>query len=170
MPHVTRLRVVSATVAAGALTLGTLAIATAAQAGTTRRAIADTHPAWAVAAKRLSSKAVTSGTVNAKVYLAPSNEGALAQKVAAVSNPKSSDYRHFLTAAQRPPAVQPILGRSLVGAAVARLVRPVGDQGQRGQPGGRLHRGARLGGRGQQGIRRFLRHLPGPRRPGRTGA
>ena len=98
MPHVTRLRVVSAAVAAGALTLGTLATATAAQAGTTRRAIADTHPAWAVAAKRLSSNA--SGTVNAKVYLAPSNETALAQKVAAVSDPKSSDYRHFLTAAQ----------------------------------------------------------------------
>ena len=100
MPHVTRLRVVGAAVAAGALTLGTLATATAAQAGTTRRAIADTHPAWAVAAKRLSSKAVTSGTVTAKVYLAPSNESALAQKVAAVSDPKSSDYRHFLTAAQ----------------------------------------------------------------------
>jgi subtilase family serine protease len=82
------------------LTLGTLAVATAAQAGTTRRAIADTHPAWAVAAKRLSSRAVTSGTVNAKVYLAPSNKTALAQKVAAVSDPKSSDYRHFLTAAQ----------------------------------------------------------------------
>src|SRR5580693_2358690 len=58
MPHVTRLRVVSAAVAAGALTLGTLTVATAAQAGTTRRAIADTHPAWAVAAKRLSSNAV----------------------------------------------------------------------------------------------------------------
>jgi subtilase family serine protease len=98
MPHVTRLRVVSATVAAGALTLGTLAATTAAQAGTTRRAIANTHPAWAVAAKRLSSKA--SGTVNAKVYLAPSNETALAQKVAAVSDPTSSEYRHYLTAAQ----------------------------------------------------------------------
>jgi len=98
MPHVTRLRVVSATIAAGALTLGTLAVATAAQAGTTRRAIANTHPSWAVAAKRLSSKA--SGTVNAKVYLAPSNETALAQKVAAVSTPKSSGYRHYLTARQ----------------------------------------------------------------------
>ena len=98
MPHVTRLRVVSAAVAAGALTLGTLTVATAAQAGTTRRAIADTHPSWAVAAKRLSSKA--SGTVNAKVYLAPGNAAALAAKVAAVSNPKSSDYRHYLTAAQ----------------------------------------------------------------------
>ncbi len=98
MPHVTRLRVVSATIAAGALTLGTLAVTTAAQAGTTRRAIANTHPSWAVAAKRLSSKA--SGTVSAKVYLAPSNQTALAQQVAAVSNPQSSQYRHYLTAAE----------------------------------------------------------------------
>jgi subtilase family serine protease len=98
MPHVTRLRVVSATIAAGALTLGTLAVTTAAQAGTTRRAIANTHPSWAVAAKRLSTKA--SGTVNAKVYLSPSNATALTQKVAAVSNPKSSDFRHYLTAKQ----------------------------------------------------------------------
>jgi subtilase family serine protease len=97
MPHVTRLRVVSAAVAAGALTLGTLAVATAAQAGTTRWAIADTHPSWAVAAKRLSSSA--SGTVNAKVYLAPNNRAELAQLATAVSTPKSSSFRHYLTAA-----------------------------------------------------------------------
>src|ERR1700749_3484439 len=97
MPHVTRLRVVSAAVAAGALTLGTLAVATAAQAGTTRREIANTHPSWAVAAKRLSSTA--SGTVNAKVYLAPSNRAELAQLATAVSTPKSSSFRHYLTAA-----------------------------------------------------------------------
>ncbi|HEX9354144.1 MAG TPA: S53 family peptidase [Streptosporangiaceae bacterium] len=98
MPQVTRLRVVGAAIAAGALTLGTLAATTAAQAGTARRAIADSHPAWAVAAKRLSSTA--SGTVNAKVYLAPSNAAALAAAVAAVSNPKSADYRHFWSAAR----------------------------------------------------------------------
>lgn len=98
MPQVTRLRVVCAAVAAGALTLGTLAATTAAQAGTARRAIADSHPAWAVAAKRLSSTA--SGTVNAKVYLAPNNAAGLAGAVAAVSNPKSADYRHFWSAAR----------------------------------------------------------------------
>jgi subtilase family serine protease len=98
MPQVTRLRVVGAAIAAGALTLGTLAATTAAQAGTARQAIADSHPAWAVAAKRLSSTA--SGTVNAKVYLAPSNAAALAGAVAAVSNPKSADYRHFWSAAR----------------------------------------------------------------------
>ncbi|HTS97167.1 MAG TPA: S53 family peptidase [Streptosporangiaceae bacterium] len=98
MPHVTRLRVVGAAVAAGALTFGSLATATAAQAGTTRRAIAHTHPAWAVAAKRLSSQA--SGTVTAKVYLAPSKTAQLATDAAAVSDPGSSQYRHFRTAAE----------------------------------------------------------------------
>ena len=97
MPQVTRLRVVGAVIAAGALTLGSLATATAAQAATPRRAIADSHPAWAVAAKRLSSKAVTSGTVNAKVYLAPSHQAELASDVAAVSSPTSKSYRHFMS-------------------------------------------------------------------------
>ena len=98
MPQVTRLRVVGAAIAAGALTLGSLVTATAAQAATPRSAIADSHPQWAVAAKRLSSKAVTSGTVNARVYLAPSNRAKLAAEVAAVSTPGSKSYRHFLTA------------------------------------------------------------------------
>jgi subtilase family serine protease len=99
MPQVTRLRVVGAAIAAGALTLGSLVTATAAQAANPRRAIADTHPAWAVAAKRLSSKAVTTGTVNARVYLAPSHQAELASAVAAVSNPASKSYRHFMTPA-----------------------------------------------------------------------
>src|SRR3984885_12051840 len=99
MPQVTRPRVAAAVIAAGALTLGTLVSATAAQAANPRRAIADSHPAWAVAAKRLSSKAVTSGTVNARVYLAPSHQAELAGDVAAVSSPASKSYRHFLTAA-----------------------------------------------------------------------
>jgi subtilase family serine protease len=99
MPQVTRLRVVGAMIAAGALTLGTLVTATAAQAATPRRAIADSHPAWAVAAKRLSSQAVTAGTVNARVYLTPSHQAELASLVAAVSNPASKSYRHFMSPA-----------------------------------------------------------------------
>jgi subtilase family serine protease len=98
MPQVTRLRVVGAAIAAGALTLGTLASATAAQAANPRRAIAHTHPAWAVPAKRLGSKAVTSGSVNARVYLAPNHQAELASAVAAVSSPASKSYRHFWTA------------------------------------------------------------------------
>ena len=97
MPHVTRLRVVGAAVAAGALTLGSLATATAAQAANPRKAIAHTHPSWAVAAKRLSSTA--SGTVSARVYLAPNHASSLAGAVAAVSDPRSSSYRHFRSAA-----------------------------------------------------------------------
>jgi subtilase family serine protease len=99
MPQVTRLRVVGAAIAAGALTLGSLATATAAQAANPRRAIAHTHPAWAVSAKRLSSQAVTAGTVNARVYLAPSHQAELAGAVAAVSSPTSKTYRHFMTPA-----------------------------------------------------------------------
>ncbi len=98
MPQVTRLRVVGAAIAAGALTLGTLASATAAQAANPRRAIAHTHPSWAVSAKRLSSTAVTSGSVNARVYLAPNHRTELASAVAAVSSPASKSYRHFWTA------------------------------------------------------------------------
>jgi subtilase family serine protease len=97
MPHVTRLRVVGAAVAAGALTLGSLATATAAQAANPRKAIAHTHPSWAVAAKRLSSTA--SGTVSARVYLAPNHASSLAGAVAAISDPRSSSYRHFRSAA-----------------------------------------------------------------------
>ena len=97
MPQVTRLRVVGAAIAAGALALGSLATAAAAQAATPRRAIAGTHPQWAVAAKRLSSQAVTSGTVNARVYLAPSHQAELAGDVSAVSTPGSSAYRHYWT-------------------------------------------------------------------------
>jgi subtilase family serine protease len=98
MPQVTRLRVVGAAIAAGALTLGSLATATAAQAANPRRAIAGSHPTWAVSAKRLSSKAVTSGSVNAKVYLAPSHQAELSSDVAAVSDPTSKTYRHFMSA------------------------------------------------------------------------
>jgi subtilase family serine protease len=97
MPQVTRLRVVGAAIAAGALMLGSLTTATAAQAANPRKAITNSHPRWAVAAKRLSSKAVTAGTVNARVYLAPSHQADLAGAVAAVSDPASKSYRHFMT-------------------------------------------------------------------------
>src|ERR1022692_1526595 len=86
MPQVTRLRVVCAAVAAGALTLGTLASATAAQAANPRSAIAHTHPSWAVAAHRVSSEATT-GTVSAHVYLAPQDQAGLAAYATAVSTP-----------------------------------------------------------------------------------
>jgi subtilase family serine protease len=99
MPHITRLRVVSAAVAAGALTLGGLASATAAQAASPRSAIAGTHPAWATAAHRVST-AASSGTVSARVYLASRDQAGLTAYAAAVSTPGSALYRHFLTPAE----------------------------------------------------------------------
>ena len=98
MAQVIRLRVVSAA-AAGALTLGSLATVTTAQAAT-RTAIAGTHPTWATAAKRVSSRAVTTGTVDARVYLAPRDPSGLASYAQAVSDPGSAQYRKFLTPAE----------------------------------------------------------------------
>ncbi len=99
MPQVTRLRAVSAAVAAAALTLGGFAMATAAQASP-RAAIAGTHPAWAVPASRVGSQPVTAGTINARVYLAGQNTAELSAYATAVSTPGSTLYRHFLTPAQ----------------------------------------------------------------------
>jgi subtilase family serine protease len=96
MPHITRMRVVSAAVAAGALTLGGLASMTAAQAANPRSAIAGTHPEWAVAAHRIGA-AASSGTVSAQVYLAARDQAGLAAYAAAVSTPGNALYQHFLT-------------------------------------------------------------------------
>jgi subtilase family serine protease len=99
MPHVNRLRVISAAAAVGALTLSGFAMATAAQA-VSRKAIAGTHPPWANAAHRVASPAVSSGTVNARVYLAGRNPAGLAGYATAVSTPGNALYRHFLSPAQ----------------------------------------------------------------------
>jgi subtilase family serine protease len=99
MPYVNRLRVISAAVAASALTLGGFAMATAAQAAP-RKAIAGTHPQWATAAHRVSSPAVSSAAVTARVYLAGRDPAGLAAYATAVSTPGTAGYRHFLTPAQ----------------------------------------------------------------------
>ena len=99
MPHLTRLRAASAALAAGALTLGGLALASPAQASTPRIAIAGTHPTWAAASHRVGRQGVTTGTVTARVYL-DGNTSGLAAFDAAVSTPGNALYRHFLTPAQ----------------------------------------------------------------------
>jgi subtilase family serine protease len=101
MPHVRRLRAAGAVVAAGALAAGvlTMATATAAQASP-RPAIAGTLPAWATAARRLGSAQVTTGTVNAQVYLAPRDPAGLTAFASAVSTPGNPLYARYLTAAQ----------------------------------------------------------------------
>ena len=98
MPHGTRLRVISAAVTAGALTLSGLAMATAAQAAP-RNAIAGTHPAWATAARRSGTQAVT-GTVSARIYLAGRDEAGLTAYASAVSTPGNALYGRYLTPAQ----------------------------------------------------------------------
>jgi subtilase family serine protease len=106
MPHIARLRVVSAALTTGALTLGGLATATAAataaaaHAAPRRSAIAGSHPAWAVTSKRVNGPAAASGSVTARVYLASRDQPGLAAYVTAVSTPGNARYRHYLTSAQ----------------------------------------------------------------------
>src|SRR5580658_1403662 len=91
MPQVTRLRVVCAAAATGALALGGLTTATvtatAAQAASPRSAISATHPPWAVPSKRVNVTAASDGAVTARVYLASRNQAALASYANAVSTP-----------------------------------------------------------------------------------
>ena len=110
MPHVTRLRVISAAVAAGALTLGGFAMATAAQAAP-RTAIAGTHPAWATAARRAGTQAVSAGTVSARIYLAGQDEAGLTAYATAVSTPGNALYGHYLTPAQVRARFGPTIGQ-----------------------------------------------------------
>ncbi len=99
MPRVIRLRAVSALVATGALTLGGLALTTAAQASA-RPAIAGTHPGWATSSRRVGTRAVTAGTVSARIYLAGQDQAGLTSYAAAVSTPGHALYGHYLTPAQ----------------------------------------------------------------------
>ena len=94
-----RLKAVVTTGAAAALCAGALAAASPGQA-TPRSAIRDTHPAWASSSARVSAAPVTTGTVNARVYLAGQNAAGLAAYATAVSTPSSADYGHYLSAAQ----------------------------------------------------------------------
>src|SRR6202035_1757397 len=100
MPHITRLRMVSAAMATGALLAGGLATATAAHAASRGAAIARTHPAWAVTPARVSGPAAVGGAVTARVYLAGRDRTGLAAYATAVSTPGSALYRHYLTPAQ----------------------------------------------------------------------
>ena len=94
-----RLKAVVTTGAAAALCAGAVAAASPSQA-TPRSAIPDTRPSWASASARVSAAAVTTGTVNARVYLAGQNAAGLAAYATAVSTPSSADYGHYLSAAQ----------------------------------------------------------------------
>jgi subtilase family serine protease len=100
MPLVTtRLRTVATAAAAAALCLGAVAAASPGPAAS-RSAIPDTHPSWATASTRVSAQPVTSGTVNARVYLAGQDPAGLAAYAAAVSSPGSARYGQYLSPAQ----------------------------------------------------------------------
>jgi subtilase family serine protease len=76
---------------------GTSAVA---GSGTPRIRIHNTRPGWAVASRRRASGAAVTGSVGARVYLAGRDPAGLGAYAAAVSDPASSDYGHYLTAAQ----------------------------------------------------------------------
>ncbi len=98
-----RARTASSVLALSALGVTSLTLAASgAQAAPAagRVTLAGTHPSWAVAAHRVGHQAVTSGTVHARVYLAPRNAAGLAATAMAVSTPGNASYRHFLRPAQ----------------------------------------------------------------------
>jgi subtilase family serine protease len=100
MPYLTWRKAASTVLCASALTVGSLAAATAAQAASQRTPIANTHPSWATAAHRVGASQLTSGTVNSRIYLAPRDAAGLATLANEVSTPGSALYRHFLSPAQ----------------------------------------------------------------------
>jgi subtilase family serine protease len=101
VPHVTRgLRAAVTAAAAATLAVGVMTSTAAAQPRTARAGIAGTHPAWATASARMSSQAVTSGNVTARVYLAGQDPAGLASYATAVSTPGNALYGHYLTPAQ----------------------------------------------------------------------
>jgi subtilase family serine protease len=101
MPLVTkRLRVSAAAAAASALCVGAIAAASPGQSASPRPVIPGTHPSWANASARVSPQPVTTGTVNARVYLAGQDPAGLAAYAAAVSAPGNPRYGHYLSPSQ----------------------------------------------------------------------
>jgi subtilase family serine protease len=80
--------------------LGGVLSAGSAAAATPREQLSGTRPAWAVAQRRASPASVTTGTVNARVYLAGANPSGLTAYATAVSTPGNPLYGDYLSAAQ----------------------------------------------------------------------
>jgi subtilase family serine protease len=89
------------TAGAGVLLVGGVLVsattATEAQANA-RVPIAQTHPAWATAAKHVAQQ--PTGSISANVYLAGQNPSGLAAFATAVATPGNALYRHYLTPKQ----------------------------------------------------------------------
>ncbi|MGO9724116.1 MAG: protease pro-enzyme activation domain-containing protein [Streptosporangiaceae bacterium] len=84
-----------------AMVAGAFAMSGTAQAATpSAQPLPGTHPAWATASAARGVTAAGS-TVSTQVYLTGRNPAGLAAFAAAVSDPASPDYQHYLTAAQQ---------------------------------------------------------------------
>ena len=136
MPPIRRLRAAGAVVAAGALASGvlTMATATAAQASA-RPQIQGTRASWATPARRVGQANITTGTVDARVYLAARDQAGLAAFATAVSTPGNPLYGHYLTTAQLEARYAPTSAQI---AAVKSWLRSAGltVTGVQGQMGG----------------------------------
>jgi len=84
----------------GAAILGWCVSTGTAAAAPGRAAIPGTHPDWAVSSARRSPGAVTSGSVDLRVYLAGQDSAGLESYARAVSDPSNAAYGQYLTAAQ----------------------------------------------------------------------
>ena len=101
MPLVNKqLKAAGTAAAAASLCAAAIAAASPSQASSPRSAIPGTHPSWASASARVSAAPVTTGTINARVYLAGQDPAGLAGYAAAVSQPGNAAYGHFLSPAQ----------------------------------------------------------------------
>ena len=94
-------RIITVALAAGSTVLATALVAQApAQAAPSRKAIANSKPAWLSHANKLGAASSTA-TVSARIYLAPRGGlAAVAADAVARSTRGNAAYRHFLTPAQ----------------------------------------------------------------------
>lgn len=100
MSAVRRLRLSTGALAGAAVVLGGLFSAGPALAAPGRASIAGTHPDWAVSHAGKRAPAVTSGSVNLRVYLAGQDPAGLASFAKSVSDPSSATYGKFLSPGQ----------------------------------------------------------------------
>lgn len=100
MSAVRRPRLSTGVLTGAAVALAGLLSAGPALAAPGRAAIAGTHPDWAVSRRAKPAPAVTSGTVNLRVYLTGQDPAGLAGLAKSVSEPGSATYGHFLSPSQ----------------------------------------------------------------------
>lgn len=93
-----RLSVLAAATVIGTASIAAVSFGTAAHATSGNAVLKGSIPAWANS-KNLVSAADPAGDIGFRVYLSWNNESAVESLAAAVSDPKSSSYRQFLTPA-----------------------------------------------------------------------